>query len=495
MGTPMHKAQAVIRTCSDHQHQEHSYFCKTCKKFVCTACVKTDHKDHDWDIVSSVAKEYRKETPKRCREIKIKLPHYKDAFDCQRSATNEEDRKKYQQALEERRAVIIEAVNKLIDEKKKVVDKTADRKCAAFEGKRNKVGKIVEYVEKMTNSLDQNIGAYSDYDLIEMEQDLLREVEQLDMLCAQTDGRVLFSPGQIDPIAIEKMVGEVNTDNTEIPTNEDTNIRVEKIRTFSISNDRIIAISPVTDKQAWIADSKSVLIKLLNTSDGVLDKRVLERKGAFITLSNSDHIVIHPSNNTIQRVMPDGRLSVIMDVSPLIPGLISPTQTDNFLLNLLNDKISYDILPSSRRLVQLVTISGNVLQTYEFKEDGTTRLFSHPNFATQNTNSDICVCNLTARNVGELIVLYRDGRVRFTYNQKRPGVFNFFPTGLACDSRSRIIIGDGYGFLHLLRQDGQLIKYIATDMTDLPIAIALRGNTLWVGLHNGGVDVYRYEQK
>ena len=491
----MHKAQAVIRTCSDHQHQEHSYFCKTCKKFVCTTCVKTDHKDHDWDIVSSVAKEYRKETPKRCREIKKKLQHYKDAFDGNGSAANTEDRNKYMEALEERRAVIIQAVNKLIDETKQAVNKTADNRCTVLEGKRNKVGKIVEYVEKMTNSLDQNIGAYSDHDVIEMEQELLKGVEKLDILCAQSSGPVLFSPGQVDIIAIEKMVGDVHGVE-KVGSKEDTDVSVEKIRTLCVFDHRILAISPVADNQAWVADGKTLSIKLVNTSNDEIIKRILEKRGGFITLSNGDHIVIH-HNNTVRRVTAGGNVSVIMNPSPFIPAIIHPTQTDDFMLSLWNDDlaIDYDLLPSSRRLVQLVAKSGKVLQTYEFREDGITRLFTYPNFATQNTNSDICITNLTGRHVGELIALYRDGRVRFIYNQKRPGVFNLFPTGLACDSQSRIIMADGYGFLHLLRQDGQLLKYIATDITDLPLAIALRENTLWVGLHNGNVEVYRYEQK
>ena len=31
----------------------------------------------------------------------------------------------------------------------------------------------IEYIEKMTTSLDSNNGAYSDYDVIEMEQEML----------------------------------------------------------------------------------------------------------------------------------------------------------------------------------------------------------------------------------------------------------------------------------------------------------------------------------
>ena len=146
-----------------------------------------------------------------------------------------------------------------------------------------------------------------------------------------------------------------------------------------------------------------------------------------------------------------------------------------------------------------MTVTGDTLhlrESYEFKEDSATRLFIHPNFALENKNSDICVTDLTGPTTGNLIVLRKDGRVRFTYNKNRPGTKTFYPGGLTCDSESRIIVGDFLSkSLHLLSPDGNLLKYIATDLKNPPSAIALYENILWVGLNHGKVAVYMYKTK
>ena len=218
-------------------------------------------------------------------------------------------------------------------------------------------------------------------------------------------------------------------------------------------------------------------------------------------LSNGDHIVTG-FNKILLRVSSDGTVTPLMfsTPTPLIPaGTVFKTQTDDILVGLKNDYryCMYQLLSSSRRLAQRMAVVGDTLQlkeTYEFKEDGTTRMFIRPNFAIENTNSDICVNDLIDPKTANLIVLHKDGRVRFTYNKNRPGTKTFYPSGLACDSESRIIVADYLSkSLHLLSLDGQLLKYIATDLKNPPNIIALHGNILWVGLNHGKVAVYMYK--
>ena len=99
-----------------------------------------------------------------------------------------------------------------------------------------------------------------------------------------------------------------------------------------------------------------------------------------------------------------------MSTKPLQPTSISRTQTEDiFLVTLEDEGDPYTLKPSSRRLVQRIKLTGEVLQTFEFREDGSTRLFVAPGRTTENGNSDICVINHTSGSKGELIVLHRDG--------------------------------------------------------------------------------------
>ena len=75
MATISYKAQEAVKTCDEHEHKELTCFCKTCKKFICISCGQTPHHGHEWDIIISVAKERRIETPKLCRKIKRRKYH------------------------------------------------------------------------------------------------------------------------------------------------------------------------------------------------------------------------------------------------------------------------------------------------------------------------------------------------------------------------------------------------------------------------------------
>ena len=122
MATSLYKAQEALKTCNEHQNEELSCFCKTCKKFICTTCAKTTHNGHDWDFIPIVAKKRFKETPILCRKIRQNnMPRCReklrdvDANISDVEKASDEDVKK----LEERRTEIIDAINQIIDDQKK----------------------------------------------------------------------------------------------------------------------------------------------------------------------------------------------------------------------------------------------------------------------------------------------------------------------------------------------------------------------------------------
>ena len=240
------------------------------------------------------------------------------------------------------------------------------------------------------------------------------------------------------------------------PDDDDTGVSVVKIKSLRVfwndgHDSHMTTIAPMTDTDAWIANCFKSTVKLYSTANKEIRRKRVEGEGPFAMLSNGDHIV--SGKRTLLRVASNGtvtNLIISTDTSKdLVPSGVFKTQTDDILVSLTNDDFLSQVMPTSRRLLQRMAISGDTLQpreTYEFREDGTTKLFNYPHFAMENANSDICVSDIS--NVrppsGNLIVLRKiDGQIRFIYNQNRPGSkFNFFPGGLTCDSESRIIVGD-----------------------------------------------------
>ena len=181
-----------------------------------------------------------------------------------------------------------------------------------------------------------------------------------------------------------------------------------------------------------------------------------------------------------------------MSTKPLHPSCISKTQTGDVLVSLQDDGDPYKLQPSSRRLVQRMTLTGKVLHTNEFHEDGVTRLFTVPKRTTENGNSDICVINRTSSKTGELIVLHEDGRVRTTYRGMKDSKFD--PRDVACDSKRRIIVVDAANkSLHLLSPHGTFLRYLLSYMFDFPHKMALYQGYMWVGFDKGKAKVYKYK--
>ena len=376
--------------------------------------------------------------------------------------------------LEEKRKTIINFVNRIIDEEKK--------KCGGLEAesKIRNFEKKMDYIKKMTTCLDSNIAAYNDFDLLEMEQAMLSALAEVDSFNVDTFFAVAFVPGKIKEEVIRGLIGSIPVEETQTKVN--TSASVCEIKTIHQLKDYIITIAPLSDTQAWVSDERNVEIKLLSSQSKDIHCRKISRTD-FITLPSGDFIVTYYSDQVVRRVTTAGKESVIVSTKPLHPTWIRKTQKDGVLVTLRDNGDHYKLQPSSRRLLQRMTLSGKVLHTYEFRVDGVTRLFTVPGRTAENGNSDICAINRTSGKTGELIVLQGDGRVRTTYHGLEDSVFD--PRDVTCDCNRRIIVLDCISkSLHLLSPDGKFLGYLLFDMSDYPETMALyQGSTcMWIGL-------------
>ena len=497
MATSLYKAQEAMRICDDHEHEELSCFCKTCKKFICTRCAKTEHHGHDWDIVSLIAKKRRKETPELCRKIKTenmppcreKLRVIDDNISAMEKKSDEDV-----QTLEGRRTAMINVVNRIFDEIKRKREGYKKEESTKMQEQSYRLRTKIEYLDKMISSLDTNIGVYADYDVIEMELNMLtalREVESLEV--DRSSSAVKFVPGKINEGEIEKMIGCI--EETIMASVDDVAIvgELEEIKSFKEFSSQIDIIVPISSCQAWACDSSSSTIKLLSLQNTETKSISLPSLFDFIVLSNGEFIVTDPSDQVLQRVTSTGKVSDIISTKPLHPSFISKSQTNDIYVSLSESEYIYKLKPSSRRLVQRITLLGKVLKTYEFRDDGTTRLFTLPGATAENGNSDICVINCINDYSGEIVVLREDGRMRFTYRGQDDSAFD--PTDIACDSKNRIVVSDFRGKpIHLLRADGTFLTHLLSDVSLRyhPRKIAFFENNMWTGFRDGTVKVYKY---
>ena len=477
------------KTCDEHQNEELSCFCKTCKKFICTTCAKTTHNGHDWDLVSLVAKKRRKETPFLCRKIKqVNMPRCREKLRVVEDniSTVEKASDNDMTKLEERRTAMINAINQTIDEQKRKRKEIKEEKRTKLEELRTKI----EYLDKMTTSLDSNIGANTDYDLLEMEQEMLTALEEVEKYDVErVSSEVEFVAGEIIQGVIEEMIGEIKESDVNIDTCN--SISVEEMKTLKCFDKPVLNISPISSTQAWVGGRRSYIIKQLSSNGMETNNITISNKYHFISI-NGDFIVTDFKNQAIRRVTSAGIDQVICLTKPLHPTFIRQTQAADILVSLMDKGDLYKLKSSSRRLVQRMTPTGNVIRTYEFREEGSARLFTLPTWTAMNGNSDICVINRTGVYTGELIVLHGDGQVRFTYRKQQGRDFD--PKDVACDADRRIIVleCEKTTFLSLLSPNGTFLRFLLSDMFDYPTAMALYQNTLWIGFGKGAVKIYKY---
>ena len=273
-------------------------------------------------------------------------------------------------------------------------------------------------------------------------------------------------------------------------------VTVAEIATFQpFDKKKIHQISAISATEAWVGGGGDSDIALLSTTTQEI-KRTSFPHTDFVTLKNGDHIatVLMGQNylQTVRRITPDGSNNLIASTAPLFPAFISRTRADDSAILI---SVVEDLTPSSRRLVQRMALNGEVLKTYEFREDGTTNMFKFPTKMAENTNTDICIVNCTGEDRGQLIVLSRDGNLRFIYDGQEPDS-KFDPSDVDCDTYGNITVSDSTNKrLHLLSADGKFQQYVLCDLEDSPTCISLSHDVLWVGFQNGTVKAYQYKFK
>ena len=307
MATSLYKFQVALKTCEEHQNEELSCFCKTCKKFICTTCAKTTHNGHDWDFIPIVAKKRRKETPILCRKIRQdNMPRCREKLRAvdRNIADVENASDEAVKKLEERRTAMIDAVNQIIDEQKGMRTAIKEKESRKLHENRSQLRTKIEYLDKMTTSLDSKIGAYTDFDVIEMEIEMLRDLAELEAYdVGVPDTEVTFVPGEINRAVIAEMIGRIEETSANVDDSVtveevkvDGSVTVEEAKTFKEFEKQIYNIAPISSHQIWAADSKGFTIKQLSIQSTETNSVTLPPHTDFITLSNGDFIVTHDTD-------------------------------------------------------------------------------------------------------------------------------------------------------------------------------------------------------
>ena len=484
------QAQVALLFCDKHEEEEIDIYCKTCKKPTCTECLKTDHNGHDFD---TIRKFYRKITNSRLDYIREMKEKFNSVRTKNRRHTrhvkcrNETLLKQNVENAEKKRAELHQTVDDIIDshihcmtEHSQKLGEEIDREVNKLQEDESELMEMLETFMKTTM-----VGL----DLIEYYEKLRSKADSLQTLdISQYCSKEMYLEGEMDREKLNSIIGEVT--KISMGTNS-----VELISSIQHKDAIVHTICPVSDKDAWLTYQGAWEFTHLRRDGNHTISVKSEASGLSFIPHDGEFLFCNRKQNNILKVDMSGTSTVWMNTSPLEANCIGESLNGNVLISIC-DQNSGTRTEQSQRSVQMVTPSGDVLNSYEYGEDGITPVLTCPDRVTQNNNSDVCVLNLydisRGKVRGNVCVFFDDSAFRFLYSGNG-GEFN--PGGLCCDSLCNIICTNAIdNTIHVISSDGSFLRFLFTSKTCVPKAfsVALHRNVLWVGTLRAEVHVYRY---
>ncbi|XP_062572774.1 uncharacterized protein LOC134234737 [Saccostrea cucullata] len=482
LGSPL----APIVMCETHELPI-DMICEDCDEFICAKCAKTNHRDHDWNTITTAATQRRRGLPTFLNKIKEEdLPGIDEKIEKipQQVTENKElcdaEIKKLQKHVDE-------IIGRLIEIKKSHEQTLSDNLVE----KNDQLHKVKSELEKKKNGIvdivkfmEENNSTMSDYSLIDNHRELTKMLSELNIHTTNCKHSTRFTRGEINDDLVESLVGK---------TLHLDSITVTQTNSFQYGGESIFVLKAFSEFQCYIKNVISNYTEKVD-NNGAIKHRYNICPNDLCMTGNSDVYFTDNKNKLITILSPSGSVSTVIKTNPLLPMGICQS-VDGGLLVTLRDTESghYNLESHSRRLVRNITVTGDVIHEYEYKEDGRTRLFTAPHRVTQNSNSDICVVNIRSNTTGELVILSFSGRMKFVYRGQNL-TKNFDPTDVVCDSYCNFLVTDPFNKqIHLLSPDGKFLKFLLTDNeVNRPHSLSLYTSTLWVGYNKGLVKVYRY---
>nr|XP_034308016.1 uncharacterized protein LOC105326468 isoform X2 [Crassostrea gigas] len=248
-------------------------------------------------------------------------------------------------------------------------------------------------------------------------------------------------------------------------------------------------ISCVTSDRVWVSYRNNLM---LTDTTGVPLHRVEDScsdlyRGLHTVNSESELIYVDRKYNInkLSKDMKTTTTSIETTDSTWEPRCVywSPS-TGDLLVGMYNDD-------TNTGKVTRYNQSGQLTQTIQNDNTGR-RLYSQPNYTTENNNGDVVVSVS-----GAVVVTERGGRHRFSYTG-HPSGSGLYPLGICTDALSHILVCDvRTNTVQMLDRDGQFLSHLLIRPSGifLPRGLSYDVNThrLWVGSDdNNTVVIYRY---
>ncbi|KAK3102357.1 hypothetical protein FSP39_010769 [Pinctada imbricata] len=479
MASSLHKFQFALKMCEIHDKKEIHAYCKTCKKKICTLCIKEDHTTHDWETITDIIREKKRSLPEECKKIRaLTLTGLRNNLDRFDGKIREQDAD-----FEATKTILNCSRKSYVDKIDQLFDDKIDECRQNTEDSKRKYKEKREELKQRSEFIDRDINTLPDHDILDMEKEMRDELDNaLSCTADKYTFNSVFEPGKTDENALKDMIGEIHR------------VSLEETHDIDRYSKYIFSLHPVSETNAFVKVTEDGCLILLDRTGQEL--KTMKTPCRDFTISNEGECILTDENKCIFSVFTQDDVKIrTFQTKPLHPCTISKAKNGDILVSFWDGGAKFILSKTSRRIVRRMSPMGEVLQTYEFGEDGKTRLFILPCRIAESTFSDICVVNWRSEISGNLVVLHKDGRLKFTYYGHGLNSPMFYPVDVEYDSKCHLLITEIHTKgIHMLSSEGMYLCTLCQYQNIHPYVIAIYDDNLWCGFLQGRVKVFKYDE-
>ncbi|XP_062606426.1 uncharacterized protein LOC134268251 [Saccostrea cucullata] len=492
------KIQPVFPDCKVHPNQRCEAHCQQCHVHVCLKCILSSHKSHSIVEMQEIFNEKKNYIEKENQEIEfIIIPKYKKKMDNIAGKISISTAKfdELEKEAEKHRKLWHQEVDNIFNKVSSMIESTKENFITSLKSHQSKFKNLIpdmmQTVEQNKEILKTNrVSDVNNYkskltEYRDIPADIDVKIPSMNTSTAQ--GRELnIELGEYKAKLTQTALSSL-TDEVSYLSMKELLDKARVIATIPSGVKPLFQVACVGTDEVWAVGIDGV-IRCVNIH-GSLHESVTTTShyspNDICVTKQGELIYIDSDSKTVNIVRRRRSKVLITPPRGWAPERLCCTRAGDILVNV-----------SSEYQNKILRYQGKILKQEIYIDEHRNLIFKEGNSVlnlAENNNGDICVSDCNADIV---VVMDKTGRVRFRYDgtpARRKKKFD--PRKIVTDSMSQIIVIDyNNACLHILDQDGQLLRCLDKCCLDKPIGLSVDSEgRLWVGLFGSGeIKVIQY---
>ena len=490
--SPFQDVQPKIITdnipCTEHTTKMTCLFCRTCGHLVCADCILSKHNKHNFEPVEKILSE-------KLDDLKGAEARYNKDLTLCRAKVNE-----FQISEAKCESLCDESITTIKKREKQLIDgitKHSQKLQNEIELERKTVKKTFCDLKRQADQAEKTIVLHQDEIMA-----ALKSIQGSTIFTTATKSKKMMSDFNFNPIPSEikcfipgkETVNDIpnlfgSLQEMKIPQVQ-SGIDFEVVNSYTTDLSGIYTIITVDDKSTWVNNYSKHVIRQINIdNDNITTTKQISCYIYDMTLTSNNDILLSVDSSDIKLLTKSGKIKPFFSVSsPLLTLGIHVTSDNNIIVGVTEPGNHYTPTDKSTRALLIFGMDGKQQHTYQY-DSNKHRLFTRPRRITTNNNKDIVVVDRTSDVTGRVVVVGREGGLRWTYtgHSKINVTTQFKPFDVVTTTAGHIIVCDFCTHaLHVLSEQGDILTCKVMEDTGikypLSLDIDMRGQ-LWVGCY------------